>query len=359
MNEIPGTTESAAGKSPPVPLTMDALIRFSLIVLLAVWCFEIVSPFLIPAIWGLIIAVALFPVYSKIRAVLGGQGSLAAILLGGIMIAALVVPSVMMGNSAVKGLHDPIQELKAGTYQLPELPEKAGSLPIVGKPLLNLWKQSKDDLAGTLSQYKDQIRNIAAWAGNTLGSTVGGILYSIFSIAIAAIFWLNAEVLLRGCNHIAVRLFGDDGADYIKLSGLTIQSVAQGVIGVALIQAILAGIGLFAVGAPMPGVWMLLVMVVAVAQLPPILVLGPVAAYMFTIETTTVATAFLVWSIVVSFSDTFLKPLLLGRGLDIPMIVILVGAIGGMIMHGILGLFVGAVVLGMTYELTKKWTLVK
>jgi len=176
---------------------------------------------------------------------------------------------------------------------------------------------------------------------------------------IAALFWLNAEMLLRGCNLLAVRLFGESGADYIKLSGLTIQSVAQGVIGIALVQAILAGIGLFAVGAPMAGLWMLLVMVFAVAQLPPILVLGPVAAYMFTVETTTVATVFLVWSMVVSFSDTFLKPLLLGRGLDIPMIVILVGAIGGMIMHGILGLFVGAVVLGMTYELTKKWTLGK
>ena len=100
---------------------------------------------------------------------------------------------------------------------------------------------------------------------------------------------------------------------------------------------------------------MLLVMVVAVAQLPPLLVLGPVAAYMFTVESTGVATAFLVWSVIVSFSDAVLKPLLLGRGVDVPMLVILLGAIGGMITSGIVGLFIGAVILGMGYSLVKVW----
>lgn len=352
-------SESNNQNSAPVPLTMDALIRFSLIILLAVWCFQIVAPFLIPVVWGLIIAVALHPVYARIANLLGGKEGLSAVLLAGTMIAALLVPSVMMGNSAAEGLHGPVQELKAGTYELPDLPEKAGRWPIVGKPLVTFWVQAKNDLSGTLTQYKEKIKDIAAWAGSTLGNTVGSLIQSVFSIAIAGIFWVNGAVLVRGCTHIAVRLFGNDGAEYIKLSGLTIQSVAQGVIGVALIQAILAGIGLLAVGAPLVGLWMLLVMVVAVAQLPPILVLGPVAAYMFTLESTGVATAFLVWSVLVSFSDAVLKPMLLGRGLDIPMIVILVGAIGGMIMSGILGLFVGAVVLGLTFELTKKWALDK
>ena len=138
----------------------------------------------------------------------------------------------MMGNSAAEGLHGPVQELKAGTYELPDLPQKAGRWPIVGKPLVTFWDQAKNDLSGTLTQYKDKIKNIAAWVGSTLGDTVGSLIQSIFSIAIAGIFWVNGGVLVRGCTHIAVRLFGDDGADYIKLSGLTIQSVAQGVIGV-------------------------------------------------------------------------------------------------------------------------------
>ena len=200
---------------------------------------------------------------------------------------------------------------------------------------------------------------MARWLGSTLASTVGSIFQSAFSIIIAAIFWVNSGVLIRGCNHIAERLFGKGGTEYVTLSGLTIQSVAQGVIGVAVIQAVMAGLGLIAVGAPLAGLWVLLVLIVAVAQLPPILVLGPVAAYIFTVESSVVATVFLVWCIIVSFSDAILKPLLLGRGLDIPMIVILVGAIGGMLMSGILGLFIGAVTLGLMYQLTQKWALNK
>lgn len=351
--------EAKAENAAPTPLTMDALIQFSLIILLALWCFKIVSPFLIPVLWGMIIAVALQPVYAKVAKALGGKNGLAAGLLAGVMIAGLVVPSVMMGNGAVDSLHEPLKEIKAGTYKVPPLPEQAADWPIIGKPLTEFWTSAETDLAGTLGQYQDKVKAVAAWLGSTLGGAVGSIFQSVFSIIIAAIFWVNGAVLIRGSGHIAERLFGKGGSEYITLTGLTIQSVAQGVIGVALIQSVLAGIGLVAVGAPLAGVWVLLVLVLAVAQLPPILVLGPVAAYMYGVESSTVATIFLVWCIIVSFSDAVLKPLFLGRGMDIPMIVILVGAIGGMMMSGILGLFVGAVVLGITYQLTQKWALDK
>jgi predicted PurR-regulated permease PerM len=126
--------------------------------------------------------------------------------------------------------------------------------------------------------------------------------------------------------------------------------VVQGVLGVALIQAVLAGIGLLAVGFPGAGLWALVVLLVAIVQLPPILILGPIAAYVFSMTDTTPAVIFLIWSILVSASDTFLKPLLMGRGVDVPMLVILLGAIGGMILSGIIGLFLGAVVLALGYK---------
>ena len=338
--------DSQATETKPTLLSMDALIQFVLIILLAIWCFKIVQPFLIPVLWGLIIAVALSPVHAKLAAVLGGKNGLGAFLLAGLMVAALVVPSFMLGSSSIDRLHDPINDLRSGTYEMPVLPEKARTLP-------------ETDLAGTLGHYEETVKQVAAWIGSTLASTVGSIFQSAFSIIIAAIFWVNSAVLIRGCNHIAERLFGKGGTEYVTLSGLTIQSVAQGVIGVAVIQAAMAALGLIAVGAPLAGLWVLLVLIAAVAQLPPILVLGPVAAYIFTVESSVVATVFLVWCIIVSFSDAILKPLLLGRGLDIPMIVILVGAIGGMLMSGILGLFIGAVTLGMMYQLTQKWALNK
>jgi predicted PurR-regulated permease PerM len=353
------TTESPTIEKKPTVLSMDALIQFVLIILLAIWCFKIVQPFLIPVLWGLIIAVALSPVHAKVASMLGGKNGLGAFLLAGLMVAALVVPSFMLGSSSIDRLHDPINDLRSGTYELPLLPEKARTLPVIGKPLAVFWDSAETDLTGTLGHYEETVKQVAGWIGSTLASTVGSILQSVFSIIIAAIFWVNSAVLIRGCNHVAERLFGKGGTEYVTLSGLTIQSVAQGVIGVAVIQALMAALGLIAVGAPLAGLWVLLVLIVAVAQLPPILVLGPVAAYMFTVESSVAATVFLVWCIIVSFSDAILKPMLLGRGLDIPMIVILVGAIGGMLMSGILGLFIGAVTLGMMYQLTQKWALNK
>lgn len=135
----------------------------------------------------------------------------------------------------------------------------------------------------------------------------------------------------------------------------TIRSVAVGVLGVAMIQAVLAGVGIAFAGVAGAGLWALLVMILAVAQLPPLLVLAPMAIYVFSVQSTTVSVAFLIWSIFVSFSDAFLKPMLLGRGVDAPMLVILLGAIGGMIASGIIGLFVGAVVLALGYELLHVW----
>jgi predicted PurR-regulated permease PerM len=139
------------------------------------------------------------------------------------------------------------------------------------------------------------------------------------------------------------------------MAGATIRSVAQGVLGVAIIQAILAGIGLLAIGVPYAGIWTLLVLLLAIMQVPTILVLGPIMLYVFSVEATLPAVLFMIWGLLVGFSDNVLKPLLLGRGLDVPMLVILMGAIGGMIFSGIIGLFVGAVVLSVGYRLFTAW----
>jgi predicted PurR-regulated permease PerM len=139
------------------------------------------------------------------------------------------------------------------------------------------------------------------------------------------------------------------------MAGATIRSVAQGVLGVAVIQSILAGIGLLVAGVPYAGIWTLLVLLLAILQLSSILVLGPIIIYVFSVEATLPAVLFMIWSLMVGFSDSILTPLLLGRGMNIPMLVILLGAIGGMIFSGLVGLFVGAVVLAVGYRLFTTW----
>ena len=151
------------------------------------------------------------------------------------------------------------------------------------------------------------------------------------------------------------RITGPPGADFVRLAVMTIRSVFQGVLGIAVIQAALAAVGFLFIGVPGAMVWALLVMILAVMQLPPIFVVGPVIVWAFATQSTTAALIFLVYGGFVSISDTFLKPLLLGRGVDVPMLVILLGAIGGMIMSGIIGLFLGAVVLAVAYQLMMAW----
>ena len=133
------------------------------------------------------------------------------------------------------------------------------------------------------------------------------------------------------------------------------RSVAQGVLGVAFIQAILAGIGLLVMDVPGAGLWTLGVLLLAIIQLPTILLLGPIIIYVFSVADTVPAIVFMIWSILVGLSDNILKPMLLGRGVDIPMMIILIGAIGGMMLHGIIGLFIGAVILAIVYKLFIKW----
>ena len=174
---------------------------------------------------------------------------------------------------------------------------------------------------------------------------------------IASVFLVSADSASASMQRLARRLSGDEGEALLTMSVNTVRSVAVGVIGIAFIQAMLAGIGMMFAGVPAAGLLALIVLVLGIAQLPPLLVLLPVMIYLFSGDSTTVAIVFAVWGILVSFSDVVLKPLLLGRGVDAPMIVILLGAIGGMITSGIVGLFIGAVILAIGYKLFQAWVL--
>ena len=175
------------------------------------------------------------------------------------------------------------------------------------------------------------------------------------SLIIAGVLLANAESGQKLAHNFAVRVAGSHGEQFASLAGNTLKSVAQGLVGIALFQGVLSAIGLLVMDVPAAGVWVVLIIFLAIVQLPPILVLAPIAAYTFTTHGTTPAVIFTIYAVIVSLSDGFLKPMLLGRGVDIPMLVILLGAIGGMILSGVIGLFVGAVVLSLGYKLFIAW----
>ena len=335
---------------------MDSAIRISLLALLVLWCFNIVKPFIMPVLWGAIMAVALYPLFEKAYRKLGDRQKLTATLITLVALAILIVPTVMLSGSTVEGLQTLTQEIDNGTLSVPPPADKVKEWPLIGEQAYSVWLQASQNLGAFLQEYESQVAAAAGWFLGLVAGAGKGVLMFVISILIAGAFLVYAESGHRALDRIATRILsGSEGREFVELAGATIRSVAQGVLGVALIQAILAGIGLMLVGVPYAGLWALLVLLLAIIQLPPFLVLGPIIIYVFSVESTVPAVLFMIWALIVSVSDTFLKPLLLGRGLDIPMLVILLGAIGGMILSGIIGLFVGAVVLAVGYTLFMAW----
>ena len=348
------STQASNGR-PSVQRAVEAAIRIGLLFLLAAWCFLIVEPFIIPILWGMIIAIACHPMYRWMRVKLGDRGKLAATVFTLIALTVLITPTVMLVDTVADTTQKLSGELQDGSLTVPPPPPSVREWPFVGEELSAFWTGASENLGATLTSVAPYLKDAAGWLLTTAAGAGLGVLQFVVSIIIAGVILANDTSTGAFLKSLAIRLTGDRGTEFAILATKTVRSVAQGVLGVALIQSLLAGVGLLAADVPGAGLWALLVLLLAIVQLPPLLVLAPIIVYVFTASSTTVAVIFMIWSIFVSMSDAFLKPLLLGRGVEVPMLIILIGAIGGMIYSGIIGLFVGAVVLALGYELFKAW----
>jgi len=336
--------------------TIEAAIRLGLLLLLAFWCLSIIKPFVLPVLWAVIIAVAIYPIFTKLKAALGGRNKLASILYTLIALALLMTPTIMVSNSMIDTSAAISERYAAGTLEIPPPDDSVKDWPLIGEEIHSVWTQASSNLEKTLIHYEPQLKKAGQAFVSAAAGLGGGILMFVLSIIISGVLVANAAVAYQVTIKIFTRLTNtENGLEYTDLSKATIRSVAQGVLGVAAIQAVLSALGMMLMDVPAWGLWSLIILVLAIAQLPPILVLGFVMAYVFSVAETTPAVIFAIYCIIVSGSDSFLKPMFLGRGMSTPMLVILLGAIGGMMMSGIIGLFVGAIVLALGYELFMKW----
>lgn len=335
---------------------MASFIQIGAVLLLLYWCFTIVAPFISVVVWGLIISVAVYPAHVVLSARLGGRERLSAVIFVLIGLAIIVLPAWILADSTVGGLKYVATELEDGNARIPPPADDVADWPIVGPQVHAIWTQTANNLETTLNQFKPQLQSFGQQALGFAGHTIATVFQFIFSVIIAGALLTKGSSGLTVANNIAASLVGvERGHGLTNLSILTIRSVAKGVLGVAIIQAIVSAAGLLIAGIPAAGVWAGLVLVLAIIQLPPLLVLGPIAIWYFSVAAPVPASAFLVFAIIVSASDAFLKPLFLGRGVETPMLVILIGAIGGAIAQGIIGLFIGAVVLALGYEIFTAW----
>ena len=330
--------------------------KTALIFLIFYICFLIFKPFLLPVVWGIIIAVALYPLHLKLTRVLKDKSGLSSTIITLVFLAILIIPSVFFIESLFDSVKNLAAQLKEGTLDVQPPPEKVAGWPLIGKPIYDAWNLFANSIAAGVAEYKPEIQEFGQKILSMFKGFIGTLLIFILSIIIAGIFLHRSKTGYPLIYRIFKRLAGEEkGAELVDNSKKTISSVVTGILGTAIIQTIIISIAFFVFKVPLAPILTLIVLFFAIAQIPVILVILPVIIYMFSSTGGTSAVIFTIWAILGALSDNVLKPMLLGKGLDIPMPVILIGAIGGMLLMGIIGLFIGAVIMALGYQIVQIW----
>lgn len=342
-------------EKPYMELAIDIAIRIGVLALLIAWCFQILRPFITPVIWGTVIAIAFYPVCKKLRDLLGGRIKTAAAILTIITLLLIILPSIQMVGSFVDGMTYLNGKIQSGEIKVPPPPESIDSWPVIGKPLKSRWLEASVNLKTTLTRYAPQLKAVSLKLLELAMSTTMGLLQFTLSIIIAGVLMANAKEGGNLVRDLFVSLAGERGSDFADISTITIRNVVKGILGVAIIQGLLAGMGFVVAGVPGAEIWAFLCLFLAIIQIGIAPVAIPVIIYMFYSADTLTAGLLMVWLILVMLSDNFLKPILLGRGAPVPMLVIFLGSIGGFLSMGFIGLFIGAVILSLGFKLFRAW----
>jgi predicted PurR-regulated permease PerM len=337
---------------------LDVFIRAGLVFALAALCYRIFSPFISLMAWALMLAVTLYPAHQRLARRMGGRQGLAATLLVVVGIVLIGAPTAILMASIGDSVENLIGSLRGNTLEVPAPSPGVADWPLVGKKIHDLWAQAHADLPALLRSRQPQLADLARTALGVVASIASAMLLFLASFIIAGIIMAFGQGGARSVSAIFVRIVGSErGEGFARLATGTIRAVALGVLGVALIQAIVVGLVMIIAKVPFAGVLALVVLVLGIAQVPALLVTLPVIVYLWVSGDygTTAAITYTVLLGIGGMLDNVLKPLLLGRGVEAPMPVVLLGALGGLASTGILGMFVGAVLLALGYQIFMWW----
>ena len=336
-------------------IAVDTTLRVGILLAMLYWCFHIMSPFLYPIIWGAIIAVASYGSYQKLSSVIGNRPTLAAILVTLIFLTVMIVPIALLTDSMASGVEALADEAKQGTLKIPPPPDGVAGWPLVGESLHAIWLKASVNIEAVLKQFAPQLKSLGSWLLSAAAGAGFGLIQFALSILVAGLLLANAGPSRRYTSAFATRLAGDKGVEFVEIAGTTVNSVTRGILGVAIIQGILAGLGFLVAGIPGAGLWAFVAMVLAIIQIGILPVTLPAIIYVFATAEPLTGILFLIWNIVISTADNILKPLLMGKGAAVPIPIIFIGALGGFMASGILGLFTGAIILSIGYTLYLAW----
>lgn len=336
---------------------LDVLVKVGLIGLMVVMCFRIFAPFMNLMLWGLILAVALYPLQQRIAGgPTGRQGRAATLLVLGIILV-IGAPTVLLASSFAGHIYDLYGAFANNTVEIPVPKASVAEWPVIGERVYAAWSAAATDLPAYLETLQPQLGELSSKALSAAAGAMGNVLFFTGALVLAGIMMAFGESGGASTERILCKLTSPArGPGLHTLTVATIRSVAMGVIGVAFIQALLLGVGFFFAGIPAAGLLAIIVMLVGIVQLPALLVSLPAIAYIWWAgDGTTHNVIWSVYLVVAGMADNVLKPILLGRGVEAPMPVILIGALGGMVSAGIVGLFIGAVTLAVGYQLFMDW----
>jgi len=340
---------------PSTPI--ETAIQIALIALMGLWCFRIAQPFISPIVWAGIIAIGIYPIFLWLKEKSKLSSGWTATIITLALLLILVTPTIIISGALIDNTQTLSEHIEKGQLEIPPPSEGVAEWPLIGKKLNAFWTQASEDPKAALGQYDAEIKKAAKWIISTAAGASLNILVFIFSIIIAGVFMVSGDGVKQTFISIFDRIAVGRGSEFTELSLSTVKSVVTGILGIALIQTLLAGLGFIVMDIPAAGVLAFICLIMAIVQIDILLVLIPLSIYVFSDPGTGTgaAIAFLVWNIGVGLLNNVLKPILLAKGVDAPMSIIFVGAIGGMLLSGIIGLFVGAVIMVLGYTLFMAW----
>jgi len=337
-----------------LPRTTFRLLALGALIVSSLW---ILRPFLVASAWATTIAIATWPLLLRVQAWLGGRRSLAVAVMTIALLLTLLVPFYFAVTTIVDNARQIIDWSKSlSTFAVPPAPSWLATIPVIGSRLASRWQQvasaTPEEVSARLAPLAS---TIMLWFVGKVGSLGLLLVQLLLTVVVVAILYSRGETAARGVDRFARRLAGPQGENAVHLAARGVRAVALGVVVTAIIQTVLVGIGLVVAGVPFATILIALVFVLAVAQLGPALVLIPAAIWVYARSGAVWGTVFLVWAIFCGTFDNFVRPLLIRRGADLPLLLVFAGVIGGLIAFGIIGLFIGPVVLAVAYTLLVDW----
>jgi len=334
---------------------IETAIRLGALAILLYWTLILVRPFVSIVIWSVVLTVALYPAFEWTALRLGGRRRLAAFLVTILSLLIVIGPATWLALGLIESLRTIYERLDVSNLTIPPPSQTVKGWPLIGDPIYQFWDLASTNFKAAMAKILPQLKPLGSSLLRIGADTGIGTIKFLVSIIVAGFLFSPAPALADAVKQFSRRLNPTRGEDFVVQAGATIRAVSRGVIGISVLQALLAGVGLMVAGVAQASLIAFAVLILGIIQIGPSIILIPVIIWSWTVMETTSAVLFTAYMIPVNLLDNFLRPIVMGRGLKTPMLVILIGVIGGTLAYGITGLFLGPIVLAVIWELLVSW----